>query len=484
MDESFLVTPLRISVVFAMSVVVAACAQEYVLPSAGPAAKLRYATNTDDRTQLTRLDTSFCPGIPQPQLVATTVGSILTQGAVPMIQMISSSEPVEGRVRELRVEADKPFVFKVEMGQDSNIYVGGYSCTVTGGFIPKSGLEYEMEFLRTERGCVNRIYRFSRTSDGSNRRTIDPTQSYFRVTEVRDYCRWQPPQEATVPQDIIAALQAGEVSQDSSTPDTGGAPKPSAAETATAEPGSDLHAALQAPQAPEKAGSNAGVPASDRRPPAVAPQDTGGPGIASTPTTSPPRDNARWRPSRGDTWRYRLIDGKRPVGTVSIEVIENAGSRVRERITKSDVPSFSLERDVQAEFIGRHFAPHVSLPGGYQLLELSAFLPPGVQIDPSALLSQVPGNVRINQVGVRSLTWSVRLEGREQVKVPAGEFEAWRIEASSNTNMQYGEARLRYSIWYAPSMRRAVKIHLATLWPIDTQSTFETLELAEIVPGK
>jgi hypothetical protein len=200
----------------------------------------------------------------------------------------------------------------------------------------------------------------------------------------------------------------------------------------------------------------------------------------ATPTNAAaaPASDGRWYPAKGDRWRYRLLDGKRPVGTVVVEVLENSGGRVRERITKTDSPGFSTEREVPPEFVAKSFEPQVTLPGGYQLFELSSYLPPDTQIEAGSLASPIPGDVRITQAGVRSLLWAVRFAGREKVSVPAGEFDAWRIDASASTNMQYGELRLRYSIWYSTAHQRPVKIHLATLWPIHTQSTFETLELA------
>jgi hypothetical protein len=198
----------------------------------------------------------------------------------------------------------------------------------------------------------------------------------------------------------------------------------------------------------------------------------------TTATAAAPSTDGRWYPAKGDRWRYRLLDGKRPMGTISVEVIEAGNGRIRERITKSDSSAFIAEREVGASFEGKSFQPLVTLPGGYQLLELDSYLPPDFDFAAMRISPEAPGPVRINQLGIRNVVWTLRLVGREKVSTPAGQFDAWRIDANSNVNMQYGDARLRYSIWYSPAYRRAVKIHLATLWPIHTQSTFETLELA------
>jgi serine protease Do len=202
-----------------------------------------------------------------------------------------------------------------------------------------------------------------------------------------------------------------------------------------------------------------------------------------TENAAAPASDGRWHPAKGDRWRYRLLDGKRPMGTVNIEVVESGSGRVRERITKDGFAGFSMEREVRPEFKTNAFEPQVTLPGGYQLLELSPYLPPGVQVEAGALSPRIPGNVHVTQTGVRNVVWSIRLVGREKVRVPAGEFDAWRIDASSSITNAYGEVRLRHSIWYSPAFQRAVKIHLATLWPVHTLSTFETLELASQDPG-
>lgn len=190
----------------------------------------------------------------------------------------------------------------------------------------------------------------------------------------------------------------------------------------------------------------------------------------------------RWYPAKGDRWRYRLLDGKRPMGMVNIEVMEIGGGRVRERVTRDNSPGFSMEREVRAELSLDAFEPQVNLPGGYQLLDLSAYFPPETDL-PRKLPGPVAGNVRIEQMGVRNVVWNVRLAGRDKVRVPAGEFESWGIEATANEVGPHGPVKIAYRVWYSQAMQRAVKMTLSIDFRVNAGKSSETLELAAFEKG-
>jgi hypothetical protein len=200
-------------------------------------------------------------------------------------------------------------------------------------------------------------------------------------------------------------------------------------------------------------------------------------GSAQTPAQSPGSQDV-WRPAKGDRWRYRLLDGKRAVGTVDIEVVGSTAIAVRERITREGIAGFVAEREVSPALSTATFAPPVSLPGGYQLIELSSYLPPGSEFQVGTRLGAIPGEISLVQFGKRNVLWQTKVVRKERVRVPAGEFDAWKVEAVANLNTHYGNLRLVSNSWYAATSRRAVKLHLSTIWPIPTQSTFESLELA------
>jgi hypothetical protein len=196
----------------------AGCVQKYAVTESAPTAKLRYVTTTGDLTTLDRFDLAACPDLPAPQRVATTVdGNILIPGQVSPIQMVGTSGAAETRIREMLIEAGRPFIFKITASRDSTAYSRGYSCTVSGGFSPRAAVEYEISFESDENGCNNRIFRLSRGSNGQVVRTIEPTQRYIRSRNPQDFCKWRDT-EVTVPSEIREALERPEASQSSPNP--------------------------------------------------------------------------------------------------------------------------------------------------------------------------------------------------------------------------------------------------------------------------
>jgi S1-C subfamily serine protease len=198
---------------------------------------------------------------------------------------------------------------------------------------------------------------------------------------------------------------------------------------------------------------------------------------------SAPADE-RWYPAKGDRWRYRQLDGRRPVGTVNVEVIELGSGRVRERITKDGSAGFSVEREVVPEFSASAFVPSLPVPGGYTLLELSAYFPPGTDLASSKVPRQASGDLTLLSHGKRSLVWNIRVMGQEKVRVPAGEFDAWRIDAVSETVTRHGLIKFTYRIWYSAAMQRAVKTFLDMNSPVGVEKSNETLELAVVEKAK
>jgi hypothetical protein len=206
-----------------------------------------------------------------------------------------------------------------------------------------------------------------------------------------------------------------------------------------------------------------------------------GPGNPSI--TEPLASDSRWHPRVGDRWIYRLLDGKRPMGNVAIEVVESGGGRVRERIIKDNSPGFLLEREVRPELTTKSFQPLVSLPGGYQLVELTAYLPPGVGLSEGTAFGSIPGEIAIPQAGKRAVLWDTRVIGTERTRVPAGEFETWKVRAVGTVKIHHGDINLVCQLWYSASVQRVIKISLQSIWPIQTQSTHETLELVRFEPA-
>jgi hypothetical protein len=187
----------------------------------------------------------------------------------------------------------------------------------------------------------------------------------------------------------------------------------------------------------------------------------------------------------GDRWKYRLNHGGRGVGTVNVEIREANGTRVAEQITLDGFGRFRAERDVDTTFNPTRFQTAVVFPGGYQLAEIAPYFPPGTELKAGQSWDQIPGEFTIQPLGKRDLLSNAKVVGKETVRVPAGEFEAWRVESvSESTNYNGNPVWIVCSFWYAPTMPRVVKISVTTKSGYAVGTTTETYELAVFERGR
>ena len=186
-------------------------------------------------------------------------------------------------------------------------------------------------------------------------------------------------------------------------------------------------------------------------------------------------------PRVGDKWKYRLIDGKRPVGVVTIEVIESQGKTVRERVTYESEKGFLAERSVLAEFNPVKFQDVVSLPGGYQLTEIAPYIPLGQDIGAGQHWQALPVTLLMGGYGYgkQKFQMEARVVGREKVRVQAGAFDAVRVQATGQKSMGSDLIKIICNYWYSPDSMRTVKMSLDVKY---SNSSFtpnsETYELA------
>ena len=120
------------------------------------------------------------------------------------------------------------------------------------------------------------------------------------------------------------------------------------------------------------------------------------------------------------------------------------------------------------------------LPGGYQLLELAPYVDPSVELVAGKRWTDVAGEIGIVGVGRRTFTAEVTVMGQESVRVPAGEFKAWRLDAVSSQISLAGNGsstQLKCTYWYAPSARRSVKMTIKLDTPIIAAQADEAYEL-------
>lgn len=183
----------------------------------------------------------------------------------------------------------------------------------------------------------------------------------------------------------------------------------------------------------------------------------------------------------GDQWKYRLSDGRRTVSTIVITISETNGNKVKERITREGAKGFVVEREVEAIFNPSRFLDPVTLPGGYQLSELAPYFPHGTTLKTGQTWDDIPGDFQILIIGKRTLISRVKVEGKEQIRVPAGSFLAWRIVADVEeaSGPQGYRNKLKYQFWYAPDSLRVLKIASSSETGIQAHASSELYELVE-----
>jgi|KBSMisStandDraft_5_1062788.scaffolds.fasta_scaffold03748_2 S1-C subfamily serine protease len=188
----------------------------------------------------------------------------------------------------------------------------------------------------------------------------------------------------------------------------------------------------------------------------------------------------------GDFWKYRVTFGRREVGTIKVQIIEMRGKVARERVTYDQSKGYMRERDIEVGFNPTKFPPVVVLPGGYQLTDLSPYADPETPFKAGQKWRDVAGEFApqggSNTKSANSVVW---IAGMESVRVPAGEFKAWKIETTSESIYavnHFFEAKCTY--WYAPEVKRTVKMNLYMKTQTDAYSSNETYELVSFEQGK
>ena len=77
-------------------------------------------------------------------------------------------------------------------------------------------------------------------------------------------------------------------------------------------------------------------------------------------------------------------------------------------------------------------------------------------------------------------------KGVEKVSVPAGEFEAYRVDCKGHWTRIFdgvGYGRIEDSSWYAPAVKRMVKYSMVDFSPQGMPNNKEILELMEFKPA-
>ena len=190
-------------------------------------------------------------------------------------------------------------------------------------------------------------------------------------------------------------------------------------------------------------------------------------------------------PRVGDKWKYQLIDGKRPVGIVAIEIVESQGKSVRERITREDEKKFLAERVVDGEFNPIRFQDIITTTGGYQLSEISPYASSDRGPKAGQHWPDIPVSLLLVWYGKKKFLMQARVVRQETVRVPAGTFTATLVEAVVKENLGSSFVTITCNYWYAAEMKRTVKMSLNVQYSVGAVNTApEIYELVAFEPAK
>jgi hypothetical protein len=218
---------------------------------------------------------------------------------------------------------------------------------------------------------------------------------------------------------------------------------------------------LQQLHAPATAAKPAGSPgATAQGGTAAAPSGTvqvaaAAPSRAVAPSTFIPES---W-PRIGDTWTYSMrSDGVR-LGEVTVTIAQVSSDKIDDVVTTEQPQRSRAERSFRTYFDPNAGIKEVALPKYFFLSEFSPYLTAFIKLEKdrewvtghSPMTWVMPGHSKIDG----DWDFTLRVRGEERIKTPAGKFNALKIEARSDAR---GPARLLLTYWYAPEVKRIVKI--------------------------
>lgn len=194
------------------------------------------------------------------------------------------------------------------------------------------------------------------------------------------------------------------------------------------------------------------------RPPAAAVTPQASMARASPEARPTPSALTSLLPRPGDTWTYRFRSNWRTVGERTLVHRVDAVSRDEIRETMSALGSADHG---DAKAFGSNAAITVRQAAGISIYELNPFLQAFVPLEPGTRWK----SMTIPDDGGLLTGWNAaaRVTGREKVSVPAGDFDAVRIELDANRTplgasaIAVEPARIEHVLWYAPAVKRIVK---------------------------
>jgi len=175
----------------------------------------------------------------------------------------------------------------------------------------------------------------------------------------------------------------------------------------------------------------------------------------------------RATPSIGDSWRYQYRSDWRTVApqTIDYTVTEVSPTAIRDRMTVAGLPGEDLRTfTAKIEEVNR------PLPG-FAASEFSPYLQAFAALAPGTSL-EAPAMPRDSMFGLPWSIW-VRVGGPERVTVPAGSFDAMRVDLKGSRppyqlNTVAEPAYLYQIVWFAPGPKRVVKqMRILQAWALN-----------------
>lgn len=209
------------------------------------------------------------------------------------------------------------------------------------------------------------------------------------------------------------------------------------------------------------------------------------PVAAAAAAIEPPKpalDPSGLLPRVGDSWTYQYVNGwkKGNPQTVEVKVEESAGGRVTDMMSLrgmrgGDERSFESRPQGAERALGRDVRIVELLPYVHSLLQEG--LTPGQEKNfPEASLGGYAFRIR------------TKLVGQEKISVPAGTFDAMRIEITGQ-NVVLAPATIQWSlravttvsfdhvVWFVPEIRRVVRVEHRSSSGTGSRLDDDTLEL-------
>ncbi|NWG74751.1 MAG: hypothetical protein HXY24_09125 [Rubrivivax sp.] len=164
-----------------------------------------------------------------------------------------------------------------------------------------------------------------------------------------------------------------------------------------------------------------------------------------TPATDRPQ------PKLGDQWQFvtRLVGGSTPLVLDHMvrELRLDGGWAIGVRKAGTDEPWLTQVFDAEFNRVAREVVP------GESMRYSPAFPLFRFPIEPGRRWKAAVEQRQDGEPGHRIVEVDARVVGAEAVEVPAGRFDAWRIEAVHRA----GDVRIDTVYWFAPRAKRSVR---------------------------